>query len=114
MNNFLRNTIKFTHPDKNIMTIIQNCLNDNIINKKYELFNIIRPIPPNILEDIDIDIWCINNWGCKHDIFWYDKYIIEETDNNNIILTINKFVTKYNPPTKLYKYMIKNGYIIYD
>ena len=113
MNNFLRNTIKFTHPDKKIITIIKIFLNDNIINNKYELFNIIRPIPINILEDKDIEIWCINNWSCKQDIYSYEKYIIEEIDNM-IIIQIIGFITKYNPPTKLYKYMIENGYIIYD
>ena len=59
----IKNTIKFTHPDSSIIyNIINSLINNN------ELFNIIRPIPHDVL-DKDIEIWCINNWSCKHDIF---------------------------------------------
>ena len=107
--------LKFSHSDKTKLSdIIHHFYESKYIiikNKKYKeynFFNILIPIPKDIINTYNEKMWCIINWGCENDVYDFGQFLIEE---NSIKKTI--IITDVHIPVTIYKYLLQNGYIIY-
>ena len=82
-----------------------------------ELFNVLRPMPPNIfrgnLGAAEREMygannwydWGVSNWGCKWDTD------ADTWDRNGNVMSLN-YDTPWGPPIELYSYLVENGFSV--
>jgi hypothetical protein len=101
MPNWCDNTVTITHPDKIKIDSIEAGL---IKKENTELFQTILPRPAS--EEENWYDWNVNNWGTKWEASIHDW---ERQDDNTIWVS---FDSAWSPPTALYEYMERNGYVV--
>jgi hypothetical protein len=103
MPNYCDNTVTLRHSDKSLVDAL-----DAELSKKTEghygsqgqLLNFLRPNPSGEWEYN----WSVDNWGTKWDANIIDW---ERRDDNEIWVS---FESAWSPPTKLYEYIVEQGW----
>lgn len=102
MPNWCSNHVKISHEDKEKIDAIQ----DEVEKEKSELFQMLRPRPPEENEGERWYSWNIEHWGTKWDT---DVSNWDRKDDNTIVLDYD---TAWGPSVALWEYMYEQGYEI--
>lgn len=130
MPNWCENNLTIKHKDKDkiqsILDTVNKCLNQKeteettgVTNDYQGLLQSLIPMPKELEgtssphDSNNWYDWCINNWGCKWDIYEYWTHEPKlEYDGEFYFIELG-FDTPWSPPDKAYEKLEKMGYHIY-
>ena len=102
MPNWCSNMVTISHEEKEKIDVIQTELE----KKEPKLFNLLRPMPENLIEGDGWYWWCVENWGTK----WEPSIMnFNRIDDNSIYISMD---TAWSPPISLYMHIEEYGYNI--